>query len=77
MASWMIWSMRSARPMSDEPPRRKDHGVFENKDPDLPTCIAELEILLQQAMSPHRIACLNKTIEALARRQDHLDRMGP
>jgi hypothetical protein len=55
--------------------KREDHGVFENRPPDLPTCIAELLRIRDEGGSVHRTAVLTKTIDALSRRQVHLDRM--
>lgn len=61
--------------------KRADHGAFEDSPPDLPACIAELEVILGEPLpayrrhSGHRAACIKKTIECLQRRQNHLERM--
>ena len=64
--------------------KRADHGAFEDAEPDLPTCIAELQIMLEEAAGgratrlvgdTRRMSVLIKTIECLERRQNHLERM--
>jgi hypothetical protein len=55
--------------------KRADHAKFEDRPPDLPTCIGELLRIRDEGGSPFRHAVLTKTIDALSRRQVHLDRM--
>jgi hypothetical protein len=55
--------------------KRADHAAFEDAEPNLRTCIAELRVMLREADVPRRIDVLEKTIACLERRADHLDRM--